>query len=165
MTHKDAVWFANPRNDETSNFEMMITSDEYYFATLANEYYNNNQNQNQGPGQFEHNLPFMYESIDINPDKSSPGISDYVDDTIYKKFGHLFARTITSETQVVLSWLNNINYSNNSGGGGGGNSNSNSNNDATISSMTKVDLSHAGEIIFNEQLVNFQQQKNKTSQS
>ena len=165
MTHKDAVWFANPRNDETSNFEMMITSDEYYFATLANEYYNNNQNQNQGPGQFEHNLPFMYDVLDSNPDPST-GTLDYVDDTIYKKSGYLFARTITSDTHVVLSWLNNIsnNNSNNGGGGGSGNSNSNSN-DATISSMTKVDLSHTGEIIFNEQLVNFQQQKNKTSQS
>jgi hypothetical protein len=167
MNHNDAKWFANQENDETSNFEMMITSDEYYFATLANEYYINDQGQNQhghkhkkqgrGPGQFEQNLPFMYDidididiNIDIdnsNPELPSPSTLDYVDDTIYKKSGYLFARKITSETQVVLSWLNN---------------NNNNNNATTISSMTKVDLSLTGQII-NEQLVNFQQHKNKTT--
>merc|ERR1712238_479445 len=47
MTSHDARWFAHPQNDETNNFEMMVTSENYYFATLAHEHQQSHTNQKQ----------------------------------------------------------------------------------------------------------------------
>ncbi|OEU18018.1 hypothetical protein FRACYDRAFT_238450 [Fragilariopsis cylindrus CCMP1102] len=122
MNHNDALWFANEKNDKTFNYEMMVTSDEYHFATLSNEYQNqhddnNNDNDNdsqnstttlvvgQYPGLFVRDGPFMYDVWPINIQTDHPSYLDLVNDTIYNTSGHLFARKITKQTNISLSWL------------------------------------------------------------
>ena len=96
----------------------MVTSDEYYLATLSNEYQNQQDDNNNGsqnstttlvvgqyPGLFVRDGPFMYDVWPVNIQTDHPSYLDFVNDTIYNTSGHLFARKITKQTNISLSWL------------------------------------------------------------
>lgn len=94
LNHDAATFFASPRHDETHNFEMLSMADEYYWINVAQEY----------GVDFVTDVPSMYDEWPLDRQAARPNMLKVLDDDIVRH-GYLFARKITNETEIDLSWL------------------------------------------------------------
>jgi hypothetical protein len=85
LSEQAALGLASPINDYTREFELMDMADEHYFATIA---------KNRG-------IPFQYGPIMFD----SPSDLQNVRSDMFAATGHLFARKVTNETKISLSWV------------------------------------------------------------
>jgi hypothetical protein len=92
LNEEAAAFFANPKNDHTGNYEIMVNCDEYYWPNIATEF-----------GIPFDTLPFMYDEWPKEQAKQPLWLTK-VDPTIDRGM-HLFARKITKDTDLRLQWM------------------------------------------------------------